>query len=346
MKPPQQGMLDFIYGLHEIQSVNQLAERICHGLTDLVDGENVIICTHDGTNKMITSVVAKHMFSKANLMPEINQTGIMAQHPFWDHVFKEGMSAQVLSDIVTRSDWHRNPFYAEVFRPDGIEDQMNFELHGTPRNFVTLNVLRGRRGFRAGDRERFQLLGRHISQAFVNARVAELSGVVGVGQNAGFRLRLTPEGVLSETVVEVPANAHFLFGENGQPLGGFRDWLARQTLRLNQGLLESNIRPLCLKSPDGVWLLTLHRDFLGCGYVLSGCLKSPGQTVVRLSPRETDVMQLVSLGMSNSEIFRTLGMGEETVKTHLKRIFRKLSVTNRTAAVKAWHKTLCEFQSD
>lgn len=53
----------------------------------------------------------------------------------------------------------------------------------------------------------------------------------------------------------------------------------------------------------------------------------------RLSQRETAVLRLVAEGCTNAEIGRRLFIGESTVKTHLLRVFGKLGVTDRTAAV-------------
>ena len=52
-----------------------------------------------------------------------------------------------------------------------------------------------------------------------------------------------------------------------------------------------------------------------------------------LTPREVQVMELVSLGKRNKEIAAVLGISEETVQVHLKNIFAKLKVSERTAAV-------------
>lgn len=52
-----------------------------------------------------------------------------------------------------------------------------------------------------------------------------------------------------------------------------------------------------------------------------------------LSPRERDVMELVAGGFSNREIGDALFISEETVKTHLRRIFEKLNVSSRTQAI-------------
>ncbi|MFE3371577.1 response regulator [Streptomyces sp. NPDC059173] len=55
--------------------------------------------------------------------------------------------------------------------------------------------------------------------------------------------------------------------------------------------------------------------------------------VPRLSERETQVLRLVAEGCTNAEIGRRLFIGESTVKTHLLRVFGKLGVSDRTAAV-------------
>ncbi len=52
-----------------------------------------------------------------------------------------------------------------------------------------------------------------------------------------------------------------------------------------------------------------------------------------LSDREIDVLRWVGAGKANKEIARKLGISEETVKAHLKNIFAKLDVKDRTQAV-------------
>jgi DNA-binding NarL/FixJ family response regulator len=52
-----------------------------------------------------------------------------------------------------------------------------------------------------------------------------------------------------------------------------------------------------------------------------------------LSAREVEVLGLVARGLTNAEIGRRLYISEATVKTHLLRLFGKLGVSDRTAAV-------------
>ncbi|TCK99575.1 regulatory LuxR family protein [Roseivirga ehrenbergii] len=52
-----------------------------------------------------------------------------------------------------------------------------------------------------------------------------------------------------------------------------------------------------------------------------------------ISPRELEVLQLISEGLSNQEIAERLFVSESTIKTHISNLFVKLDVKRRTQAV-------------
>ena len=54
-----------------------------------------------------------------------------------------------------------------------------------------------------------------------------------------------------------------------------------------------------------------------------------------LTGRETEILNLVAQGMSNREIAEQLFVSKYTVESHIKHIYRKLSVSKRTKAVSA-----------
>ncbi len=123
----------------------------------------------------------------------------------------------------------------------------------------------------------------------------------------------------------------------------------RSTIR---AAIESGARGYILKSSNGEILKHV------LPLVLSGELYVPAQAVAHdeggadaesggmpfeegpdfnpdfksLTPRETQVLKLLTLGYSNKEIARSLGMLEGTVKVHVKSIMKKLGVNNRTQA--------------
>ena len=54
--------------------------------------------------------------------------------------------------------------------------------------------------------------------------------------------------------------------------------------------------------------------------------------IEELTPRETEVLQLLARGLANKEIALDLGIGEKTVKTHVSNILSKMGVLSRTQA--------------
>ena len=56
-------------------------------------------------------------------------------------------------------------------------------------------------------------------------------------------------------------------------------------------------------------------------------------TKLGLSERQLDILIMVSKGYSNKEIAGSLGISPETVKSHLKTIFKRIEVQNRIEAV-------------
>jgi len=58
----------------------------------------------------------------------------------------------------------------------------------------------------------------------------------------------------------------------------------------------------------------------------------PPNIEIPLTPREFQVLKIISLGLSNQEIADSLGISIETVKEHVQNILRKLRVKDRTQA--------------
>jgi DNA-binding NarL/FixJ family response regulator len=72
--------------------------------------------------------------------------------------------------------------------------------------------------------------------------------------------------------------------------------------------------------------------------VTTGPVRLPGGRAapqVPLTRREHEILRLVAEGCSNAEIAARLSIKEPTVKSHLWRLYRKIGVRSRTAAV-AW----------
>ena len=56
----------------------------------------------------------------------------------------------------------------------------------------------------------------------------------------------------------------------------------------------------------------------------------------QLSAREAEVMSLIADGQTNGQIAARLFLAEKTVKNHVRRIYSKLGVGSRPAAIAYW----------
>lgn len=109
---------------------------------------------------------------------------------------------------------------------------------------------------------------------------------------------------------------------------------------LKTALKEDVVNAIQTVAEGGAWLDARIAD-----RVLQCFRKPPGKPVERISTppenfkltsREIEVLQLVVDGCNNATIAKTLHVATQTIKTHIRHIMEKLSVSDRTqAAVKA-----------
>lgn len=111
------------------------------------------------------------------------------------------------------------------------------------------------------------------------------------------------------------------------------------------GLLDAGAAGYLLKSARGRDLVGAIRAIMAGESVLhpniiARLLKRATVTLVKknkaqglLSERESEVLRLVALGMSNKEVAEELFLSQRTVKAHLTSVFNKLNVASRSEAI-------------
>lgn len=89
-------------------------------------------------------------------------------------------------------------------------------------------------------------------------------------------------------------------------------------------------RALSLVESGGCFI---HNDVLGCVVDEFRSIRRDPAPERTLSPREVRLIELVSEGLNNKEIGETLFVSVSTVKNHLRALFRKFKVSDRTKLV-------------
>jgi len=100
--------------------------------------------------------------------------------------------------------------------------------------------------------------------------------------------------------------------------------------------LEAGARGYLLKDTTKDQLIeAVRRVHAGERYLPQAVAARLADRMIRpiLTPRELDVLRLVSRGRSNKEMAAAMFVSEETIKTHMKSLFQKLDVHDRAEAV-------------
>jgi len=82
---------------------------------------------------------------------------------------------------------------------------------------------------------------------------------------------------------------------------------------------------------DAIREISAGRRYLPKGVAARLQEHEPGAHLTR---REDEILELLGKGLGNRELGQVLGVSEDTVKTHLKSLFRKLEVSDRAEAVR------------
>lgn len=107
---------------------------------------------------------------------------------------------------------------------------------------------------------------------------------------------------------------------------------------LNERAHEAGVQATLLKTTDRDGLHACLRGVVaGRGTFDPQHPRRPAD-VQPLSSRESEILALLGTGRTNREIAAALGIGEESVKTYLERMYKKLGVQRRTEAVSAAHR--------
>lgn len=162
--------------------------------------------------------------------------------------------------------------------------------------------------------------------------------VVGEAADGAIALRLAVE--LSPDVVVLDLN---LPGQHGiqvtqdlkavNPRIGVVILTVHDDSQVLAAAMKAGADGFCLKGDDpGQVLEAIRRAAAGQRYLPPGRPDPADAPGLSLTPREVEILTMISRGLSNRKIGETLFISEKTVRNHLTHIFGKIGVQDRTQA--------------
>jgi DNA-binding NarL/FixJ family response regulator len=256
------------------------------------------------------------------------------QNPLVRHHLKtRDPRAHRLSDVTSMATFRELELYHEVFVPLGVEHQLAVTLPAPPRLLIGL-VFADADDFTDPQKRLLDLARPHLIQAHANATLRERMHDVLHAVEAGL-------DDLGEAIVVTAAHDRIAFAtEAGRAALELVEPEASAT-RLPERLRDlpapgHSVVPISGGSPlvvrklapkGGATVLIFERGSRG---VSRSLLTSLG-----LSPREAEVLQAMMRGSSTAAIATQLKVAPRTVYKHAERIYAKLGVNDRIAAVSA-----------
>lgn len=268
-------------------------------------------------------------------------------HPILQHFEKTTDGSTVtISDFVPQRTFQESALHKEFYEPLRIPYIMGFALHNSASHSITVARHKGGSAFRERTRTILNAIRPHVLQGFQNAlavtqlqeQLTALDQVMEAGHQA--MLSVTAEGRIRFSTPQ----AQRLFaryglrikrGSDGLP-STLRAWLRTQLAQLaSSDDVAPTIHPLAIVGKLG----RLHIRLVPHGALHLLILQeatpntTPDLTHLRLSARESEILGWVINGKTSPEIGLILGISPRTVHKHLQRIYSRLGVENRHAAI-------------
>jgi DNA-binding CsgD family transcriptional regulator len=269
---------------------------------------------------------------------------VMHEHPVLDYVLRTGdTSAHKVSDFSPPTAFLDSRFYNEWYRQIGVRHALNTSVEASLSVGVVVGVglHRRARDFSERDLAVLNLLRPHLVQAYQNSLVVSgLASLVDHRHDGAVVLGRDGRILVATARARATLNTYFARdGHHGARLPEPLDrWVEAQLREFgSKDRLPAPRRPFVVDRPGT--RLVVHLLESSAGPVLSlaeECHTIPRESVLewQLTDREAEVLAWLIEGKTNAEIASILTVRTRTVDKHCERVYQKLGVENRTAAVR------------
>jgi DNA-binding CsgD family transcriptional regulator len=333
--------------IYSLGSTTEISQLIVRSMDEMIGGNSVLVTLVD-TRTGAPSVLAENIGPALHeLYPVMLELG--HEHPgIQYHQTHPSRKAVAIADLLPLQQWKKTGFYNEVCLQIGAQEQLGIRPSLASPDYLGVVVNRTRRTFTERDRLVLSLLQLHISEAWQTAKTHVLPPAA--------LMMEALEPLLGGSVAVLNASGTFKFCSDLAPKhletffvadGPFRGslpatverWARREIAAFeNVALSFRPPQPLIVQRGERRLCVRLASTSDRSMHLLLFRAEDPAAEVAKLSSvglgvRATEVLYWLAKGKTNQEIGIILGIATETVKAHLKRIFVRLNVENRTSAV-------------
>lgn len=337
-----QVILSTVEDIYSVQHIEQFPDHILSIVKKAIPCD---LASYNEVNPELTRITSASDPVGVTSEPEVQ--GVLQQylheHPLVNYYARTGDGKSIrLSDFLTQRQFHELGLYNEFYRPLNLDYQMTASIVVGQRSLIGIAISRKWPDFSEKERLMLDLLHPHFVRAYRN-----IHSINFIQRDAG-------ESVKELVVINRLGQVQFFSDRVWQMLhmyfGSFRffgtlptelnAWLTRARDYLSH---DSDVPipsvPLEVYKDDK--RLTISLIWGGKAATQDTLLfeEEPiDQTTSilaysRLTPRENEILALISKGKTNREISQTLSLSSRTVKKHLEHIYTKLGVHTRGAAV-------------
>ncbi len=272
----------------------------------------------------------------------------LADHPLIAHQRATGESRPIkLSDFVSQRKLHDSGLYADLYRGLRYEDVLAAPLAMGFAPWARLILGNDRWPFRERDRQVLAALQPHLGQALRQTRALERLARRLEAQRsepAVTRLEVDARGLATDPSARAQRWLAWYFAELPKTPADLPDpvaiWLGRERRAQAGETIGRASAPLMVRRRGRIPTLRLvSAGEDGTAQLVLEEASDPDAPLrladTPLTRRELEVLREVEKGARNRDIAAALGTSPATVKKHLERIYEKLAVDSRTAAL-AW----------
>lgn len=337
--------LEAILGVvRDISSPNDVAsfrDTVLAGVEELIDADVRYMVDAEVGASSIEVVQAP---SDRAVPDEVALAALDHHHPLVHEFMTTGDgSARRLSDVISTADYHALPIYANHYGDHGIEYQLGATIPCPETRVLAIGLNRRDADFTDEEVAVLDRLRPHLVQSVNNVEIRTRLTTL-LEETAGGDLHsvaLVDDGKIVEAGSRVVESLRSTFGGEARATSlprDVEDWSRSEAVRLDSVDDRAGARlhePLVARHDQGRVVLRYLRGDDVDVVVVDERRKDRAARLLGygLTNREAEVLAQLASGSTNQQIGRVLGISPHTVRKHLERVFKKLGVDSRTAAV-------------